>query len=98
MIPSYFKDMKVVDERLSYLEDVVKELANCIQIVNANYQTLSDIVKELLEVHRNGKQEETNKGSKGQEVVQSEQQMEGLPKEEIRRPKRKRLHNLEAAD
>ena len=54
MTPSYFKDMKVVDERLSYLEDVVKELADCIQRVNANYQTLSDIVKELLEEKLNG--------------------------------------------
>lgn len=63
MTPSYFKDMKVVDERLSYLEDVVKELANCIQIVNANYQTLSDIVKELLEAKKAlAKEVQTDKG------------------------------------
>jgi hypothetical protein len=46
----------------------------------------------------NGIEKKSNKSSKRQESIQTEQQVEKLQKEEVRRPRRKGLHNNEAAD
>ena len=46
----------------------------------------------------NGIEKKSNKSSKRQESIQTEQQVEKLQKEEVRRPGRKRLHNNETTD
>lgn len=90
-LPPRFIDIGDIYRRLDALE-------YCVEKLNEMCGNTNSVLKQLVEVHRNGKQEEVDKGSKAETVVQSEQQMEGLQKEKVQRPKRKRLHNSETAD
>ena len=97
-LPPMFINISEIYRRLDALEHCVDKLEFCVEKLSEMCGNTNSVLKQLVEVHRNGIKEEVNKGSKAETVVQIEQQMEGLQKEKVRRPRRKRLHNSEAAD
>ncbi len=74
---SYFSDMKVVDERLTKLEE------NYDKIIKLLYNITNDLSKIIGGDNNNGEQEELDKSSKGQEKLSTEQQVEGLQEKKI---------------
>jgi len=67
------------------------------------HKKLSGVTKFLKDAKiimekKDGQQEKSNEGSKGQKELQTEQQVERLQKKEVRRTNRKRLDYAKATD
>ncbi len=95
---TYLESILKNNENLIYLELDGKTKVFTVDELAEAYTNLYNKTKKLLDVVKNGKQEEIDKSSKGQKKFQSESKVEGLQEKKVRRPGRKRLHNTEATD
>lgn len=93
-LPQTFINVSDIYERIEYLEEVVKVLADSIQKVNDSNKVLSDVIKQLLEDKKhNGIKEEVDKGTERQEKLQSINSLEELQTNNVSPTGRRRSHN-----
>ena len=93
-LPTRFINLSDIYERIEYLEDVVKVLADSIQKVNDSNKVLSDVIKQILEDKKhNGKQETFDKGPERQEKLSGIDNLEELQTNNVSSTGRRRPRN-----
>ena len=95
---SQLEAMKAADYTVKVGDDIVT-LKQLLDFWIEGHRLIEDLTDEVIKTEdKNGVKEKSNKGSKGQKKLQTEQHVEELQKKEIRRTRRQRLDNSQAAD